>query len=646
MWQFLVPLLASSGSVSALLIIIFLCPGKVEHWMAIFWRVIHGLSFGSRKIKNMVERKTVALDIQDSVNGFCEQIERETPGIVPHPLKIEWVRDETRDSFIKNGCAVVRLKNYANQDKNLVDATLCYLRADLLPRSKRCLDDTLRTASEFKVAGEIFLQDKDTGAYDHFLEYNLKKEAKTNPSLENDMQMLVDMDDVGFFTRIFLSEVKAAGEKLLGTVPTPSIQQELREFASFLRKIATKEHDQKVPLDFFGTKVKVAAVLVAETRIIRGYGLDPYVRRVRRSVEKGYETIYLSGWGKEFSKRVFDIGEAVQRDMVKIVRRYRSYPVRSRTQGTLLVCQSRQKYVTEQRRLQGEVEQALKDSIPEVESGSIAIESIARIRGRGCKVAVSNTSTPHRNSSPAYLEVKREQEAEVKDRLSERFVKLIPWSPDPSEFIVNALWPMKAREVHSVKIDEALHTATVRAVSGEAVGKGVGLGGINVLLAGDLTGYAIILESPQGEKLTQTPEEEIQEVIEKCVPEVRSGEIEIVRTARIKGVGSKVLVRWTNAPQGGGIAFDVCRQHFREIQKDTFGEWIYFCEWSDDLKTLIGGCLSPLRKSDIQQMDLDHGTKIATIKLTDTLTSSPVWRSQCVQSLAEKITDWTINIED
>jgi len=175
MWKFLVPFILGGSPPLAVLIIIFFCPGKVEHWMAIFWRVVHGFSIGSRTIRNMVERKTVALDIQDSVNGVCEQIEHETPGIVPHPLKIEWVRDETADSFIRNGLAVVRLKNYVNQDKNLVNATLCYLRADLLPRSKRCLDGTLRTASEFKVASEIFLQERDTGAYDHFLEYNLSK---------------------------------------------------------------------------------------------------------------------------------------------------------------------------------------------------------------------------------------------------------------------------------------------------------------------------------------------------------------------------------------------------------------------------------------------------------------------------------------
>lgn len=309
------------GSVfTAFIIFLFLNPDKFEHWMAIFYRIIYGLSSSLPRIRRMVDRSTVASSIQDSVNGICERINRQSPNVLPHALKIEWVKSESPESFIKKGKVIVRLKNYENQDKNIVDSTLLYLKAGFLPMSKYYLDKTLRKCCEYKVAVQVFVAKRDTGAYDYFIENELNPAVNDDDNLKQDLQMLEDLDSVGFFTHILLTEVKQTGEKLIGTTPTSFTQRELRNFTSFLQTIAKKALDEKVPLSFYGIKVKVSVVLVAKRETIQLYGIEPYINRISRCVREEYDSIYIAGWGEEFIKKIIEIKKKVEGNVVTVLR--------------------------------------------------------------------------------------------------------------------------------------------------------------------------------------------------------------------------------------------------------------------------------------------------------------------------------------
>ena len=390
-----IELVAGTGSGFAILITVlvsfFLYPDKFEHWMAIFYRALYGASSSVQSIRRKVDRRAVASSIQDSVNGVCEQINRQAPDILPHALKIEWVQSESPESFVQKGRLVIRLKHYANQDRNIVDSTLCYLKTGLLPRSRHYLDQTLRKSCEYRVATQVFLARRDTRAYDYFMETELYPAINTDANIKRDLQMLEDLDSVGFFTRVFLTEVKQTGERLLGTVPTPAVQQELRDLAVFLQTIANKGWNEDVPLSFKGVKAKVAVVLVAKRGTIQSCGIAPYVNRVSRQVREGYESIYIAGWGEEFTSAIVAIKNELDGQVVTVLRRY-DYQVRARIKGLLLVCQPNLGHIAESRELQEEVKQAIADTVPEIKDGMIEIVSIARIRGVGCKIAVCETS--------------------------------------------------------------------------------------------------------------------------------------------------------------------------------------------------------------------------------------------------------------
>lgn len=633
------------------IIFLFMNPDKFEHWMAIFDWIFYRASSSFPRIRRKFDRRVVASSIQDSVNGICGEINKQAPDILPHALKIEWIQSESQESFIKKGQTVVRLKHYVNQDRNIVDATLLYLNKGLLPRAKNYLDTTLRKSCESKVAIQVFAARRDTGAYDYFIENELNPAINTDPYLKQDLQMLEDLDSVGFFTHVFLREVKQTGEKLLETMSTPAIQQELRNFVMFLQTIANKGPNEDVPLTFKGLKVKVAVVLVARKEIIQSYGTAPYISRISRIVREGYESIYVAGWGEEFVKRIIEIKKDVEGNIVTILRRY-DYPIREQVKGILLVCQSNISYLAQQRELQEEVKQPMTEIVPEIKNGEIEIVSIARIRGVGCKIAVRPVLTVDIvDTLSACIGEYGERFDELKLRLPNEFLAIVPWSDDIKKFIVNALYPLKEQDVNSVEIDEENLVANVEVSSDEAYNKALGRDYYNVKLAKELTGWLINVKGLRQSENMPTPDDELREIISAHVPEIKNNEIEIVRLARIERIGSRVIVKWSDKDvHVSFMASQACsgrdNKRLKMMRGEIFGEWLYFHEWSDDPKELIIGCLYPLKRSDVASIDLNHEKNTAIITIRDIEKSPLLWRNQYNLTLAEKVTGWSIEIRE
>jgi len=670
MTEVIINIFIGSSTTTIILLIIFRYildhQRKIEHWTAIFYQKLHDTI---PIIRSKVDPYTVASSIQDSVNGIFEDLNRQAPDVLPHPLKIEWVKSESPESFIKNGKAVVRLKHYVNQDRNIVDATLLYLNVGLLPRAKSYLDRTLRKSCESKVAMQVFAARRDTGAHAYFIENELDPAIKSDAKFKQDWQMLEKLDSVGFFTRVFLTEVKQAGEKLLGTMPTPAIQQELRSFAEFLQTIATKGLKEDVPLMFKGVKVKVAVVLVAKKETIESYGIVPYIRRISRLAREGYDSIYINGWGEEFVKQIIEIKNDIEGKIVTILRRY-DYPIREQVKAILLVCQSNLSYLAQQRKLQDELRDIITAHVPEIKNNEIEIVRLARIKGIGSKVIVKWSDKDVNVSFMASQTCRGRDNKRLKMIQQELFGEQLyfhEWSDDPKELIVGCLYPLKRSDVISIELDEEHLIANVEVSNDEAYNKALGRDNYNVKLARELTEWFInIKELRQSEnnrtsedKLKDivtthipmtTPEDELRDIITAHVLEIKNNEIEIVRLARIERIGSKVIVKWSDKDVNVSfMASQACMgrdgAHLKKIQQELFGEWLYFHEWSDDPKELIIRCLYPLKRSDVASIDLNHEKNTANITIRD-IESPLLWRNQYNLTLAEKVTGWSIEIRE
>jgi N utilization substance protein A len=124
--------------------------------------------------------------------------------------------------------------------------------------------------------------------------------------------------------------------------------------------------------------------------------------------------------------------------------------------------------------------------VPELEDGLIEIKAAARDPGSRAKIAVkSNDQRIDPIGTCVGMRGSRVQA--VTSELAGERVDIVPWNPDPAQFVINALAPA---EVSSILVDEEKHSMDI-VVEEENLAQAIGRSGQNVRLASDLTGWEL-----------------------------------------------------------------------------------------------------------------------------------------------------------
>jgi len=132
--------------------------------------------------------------------------------------------------------------------------------------------------------------------------------------------------------------------------------------------------------------------------------------------------------------------------------------------------------------------------VPEIYDGIIEIKSVARDPGSRAKIAViSNDSSIDPVGACVGMRGSRVQA--VVGELQGEKIDIIPWSPEPASFIVNALQPA---EVAKVVLDEEAERIEI-VVPDDQLSLAIGRRGQNVRLASQLTGWDIDIMTEQEE---------------------------------------------------------------------------------------------------------------------------------------------------
>lgn len=124
--------------------------------------------------------------------------------------------------------------------------------------------------------------------------------------------------------------------------------------------------------------------------------------------------------------------------------------------------------------------------VPEIYDGVIEIKSVARDPASRAKIAVF-TSDNGIDPVGACVGMRGSRVQAVVGELGGEKIDIIPWSPDPATFIVNALQPA---EVAKVVLDEDENRVEV-VVPEDQLSLAIGRRGQNVRLASQLTGWSI-----------------------------------------------------------------------------------------------------------------------------------------------------------
>ncbi len=139
--------------------------------------------------------------------------------------------------------------------------------------------------------------------------------------------------------------------------------------------------------------------------------------------------------------------------------------------------------------------------VPEIEEGLIEIKAAARDPGMRAKIAVKSND-PRLDPQGTCIGMRGSRVTSVTNELAGERVDIILWSPDPAQFVINALAPA---EISSIVVDEEKHSMDV-VVDESNLAVAIGRAGQNVRLASDLTGWELNIMSVEESEQKQAAE--------------------------------------------------------------------------------------------------------------------------------------------
>ena len=116
----------------------------------------------------------------------------------------------------------------------------------------------------------------------------------------------------------------------------------------------------------------------------------------------------------------------------------------------------------------------------------LEIKAAARDPGSRAKIAVKSND-PRIDPIGTCVGMRGSRVQAVTSELAGERVDIILWSPDPAQFVINALAPA---EVSSIVVDEERHSMDI-VVDEENLAQAIGRNGQNVRLASELTGWEL-----------------------------------------------------------------------------------------------------------------------------------------------------------
>jgi len=247
----------------AYVLVWILHPEKVEKWVIMFNKFA---AYFSEKH----ERRYISKHIEHRINSSREKLCKESEGIFPYKLKIEWIEADQIENCLReqDNVLIVKMKNHRNQSKNLAIAVKEYVPYALIPTARRYVEPHLMKAIDY-VVSKVFLA-KDTSALTYFINMN-----KLDLTTKDHIIKVDKIHDQGYLTRILLSEYKKLGYLLYPKEPTSETFNETLELESKIYALVTKRPEEKVSPEVYGKFIKVAIVPIAKDETIERGGIVP-----------------------------------------------------------------------------------------------------------------------------------------------------------------------------------------------------------------------------------------------------------------------------------------------------------------------------------------------------------------------------------
>lgn len=263
-------------------IVFVFCISNIDKLLLLLSKIQSGFSFCSHRAR----KGAIANSIRGKMMKSTKAIRSIGEDLIIPDLKIDWIKDETPDTFVKNNKVVIRLKQGSNPHKNFATAVNMYVNQGLLPKAHKYIDEEIFEMSKLSISRLIIING-DMHAIDYFEENYIIPVIEGNESCAETYQELKTIDKNGMFINILLNEYVKAAYRICPDTPDPLLIAESREFLSFLYRIATRDTSENVEMDFNREYFKVSVMLAARSDTYLRGGITPYLKHISECHIKG-----------------------------------------------------------------------------------------------------------------------------------------------------------------------------------------------------------------------------------------------------------------------------------------------------------------------------------------------------------------------
>ncbi|MFA5145342.1 MAG: hypothetical protein WC723_05000 [Candidatus Omnitrophota bacterium] len=276
---------------------------------AVIWLLEHQELYDRIKagiIKPFIKRREnlqkiyIASDIQNKINTFTNSVSREIGEKEKCKVKIEWVDKESKESFFKDDKLIIRMDYKDNMHRNLSLATLVFVSESLIRKTRPYIDKTLNNAIDLMVTKKILEEEANEQEKDYYNNVFMFPQLENSKELRDVCKNIEFMGQKGYFTRLFLRELKFLGESLQGSLPTDEVKNEVNDFMKYIVILSNSPLVQEgghflAPEEFRFERryLKIRVILFAWIGNVTLSNIRPYFKRVKEGLKEGAEIFYL-----------------------------------------------------------------------------------------------------------------------------------------------------------------------------------------------------------------------------------------------------------------------------------------------------------------------------------------------------------------
>jgi len=329
----LIALLVSSIPWAFIVYTVYRTPEKIEKWVSMCYRLISwaGLKY---------EKKGIAGDIQADIKSFSRILNTQVSSdLLPYEIKIDWINEETRESFVKDKKVVVRMRHHKNQAKNFLYATLSYVENGLIPQTRSFIERQVMRAIELVFCNNVFVSNKRFDVRQLFIDEIYEPETRRSSTLKRYINVMDRLENTGHFSRIALREFSDLGHRINESIPKDDVRKDTVEFTKMLERLVQRKQHEDISPTYNGKYIKSSIVLVAKPETYLLHGIDAYLRFINKSIKEGTESFYICALGDQNISIVRQIIDAYEESKDLSIVTRDTYNLQTRQKAICVVLQ-------------------------------------------------------------------------------------------------------------------------------------------------------------------------------------------------------------------------------------------------------------------------------------------------------------------